>query len=87
MRRDCSRRGRSYNAGMDPDPDHDPKCLEGIAIVLGAIVRRGGDDLARHILDELEIRYEDFVAAGLDAVDLDELRRAFAAEPPERSSR
>lgn len=75
---------------MDCDPGHDPRRLEGIAIALGAIVRRGGDDLARDVLAELEISYDDFVAAGLDPVDLEEMRRAFAAPlpvSPDRSSR
>lgn len=75
---------------MSSDPDHNPARLEGIAIALGAIVRRGGDDLAHDVLAELEISYEDFVAAGLDPVDLEEMRRAFAAPlpvPPDRSSR
>ncbi len=67
---------------------HNPDFLHGAAMILAELARMSddGDQMARMLLDHFELTLDDFIAAGVDGADLAELRRAFAAPLPDKSS-
>jgi hypothetical protein len=72
------------NVGTDDDaPSHD--LYRGAAMILAALARMpaGGDQMARALLAQFGMVIEDFEAAGVDEIDLVELRRALRARVPQ----
>jgi hypothetical protein len=52
--------------------------LHGVAMVLAELSRVDEPELARYVAHQYELSLPDFVAAGVDEVDLEELRLIFA---------
>ena len=64
---------------MKAPPSHE--FLRGVAMVLADLSRIDSPEFARYLADQYELSLPDFTVAGVEEVDLDELRRVFALAP------
>jgi hypothetical protein len=61
---------------MDTGPQS-PDFLQGAAMMLAQLCRRGDVDAARRVAADVNLDYGAFVRAGVDESDLEELRAVF----------
>lgn len=81
VRKDCGLRRWPYNGSMQDPPTSD--FLQGAAMMLAQLCRRGNVDAARRVAADVNLDYGAFVRAGVDEADLEELRAVF--DVPARS--